>query len=105
MSLRIEQFFVRFLAGTDGGGVTQYGEGIEEHSDSDHSDFGVHVLFSDIYYSVVYLACIYVAGQIASKLLRMPPLVGEIIAGILLGPPLADFVPLPEAWVLLGEIG
>ena len=31
--------------------------------------------------------------------------VGEICAGILLGPPLADFVPLAEAWVLLGEIG
>lgn len=35
----------------------------------------------------------------------MPDLVGEIIAGILLGPPLADYVPNPEAWVLLGEIG
>lgn len=48
---------------------------------------------------------IYLAGQFASRLLKMPSLVGEIVAGILLGPPLADFVPNPEAWVLLGEIG
>ncbi|KAL7544273.1 hypothetical protein ACHAWF_007655 [Thalassiosira exigua] len=35
----------------------------------------------------------------------MPALVGEIFAGFLLGPPLADFVPHPEALVLVGEIG
>ena len=35
----------------------------------------------------------------------MPALVGEIITGFLLGPPLADFVPYPEAMVLVGEIG
>ena len=35
----------------------------------------------------------------------MPALVGEIFAGFLLGPPLADFVPYPEALVLVGEIG
>lgn len=32
-------------------------------------------------------------------------LVGEIFAGILLGPPLAGYVPNPEAFVMLGEIG
>ncbi|EED96002.1 Na+/H+ exchanger, partial [Thalassiosira pseudonana CCMP1335] len=35
----------------------------------------------------------------------IPPLVGQIIAGFLLGPPLADFVPFPEAMVLLGDLG
>ena len=35
----------------------------------------------------------------------MPALVGEIFVGFLLGPPLADFVPFPEALVLVGEIG
>ena len=35
----------------------------------------------------------------------MPALVGEIFAGFLFGPPLADFVPFPEALVLVGEIG
>ena len=35
----------------------------------------------------------------------MPALVGKIFAGFFLGPPLADFVPYPEALVLVGEIG
>ena len=35
----------------------------------------------------------------------MPSLVGEIFAGILLGPQLADYVPYEEATVLVGEIG
>ena len=35
----------------------------------------------------------------------MPSLVGEIIIGFLLGPPLANFVPYPEAFVLFGDIG
>ena len=43
-------------------------------------------------------------GIFTSKL-GMPALVGEIFTGFLLGPPLADFVPYPEALVLVGEIG
>ena len=43
-------------------------------------------------------------GIFTSKL-GMPALVGEIITGFVLGPPLADFVPFPEAMVLVGEIG
>lgn len=43
-------------------------------------------------------------GRLA-EVARMPNLVGQIFAGILLGPSLADFVPLPQAWVLLGEVG
>ena len=35
----------------------------------------------------------------------LPALVGEIFAGFLLGPPLADFVPYPGALVLAGNIG
>jgi len=70
-----------------------------------HSDFGVHIQYEELYAAIIFFACIYVAGQIASRLLRMPSLVGEIVAGILLGPPLADFVPNPPAWVLFGEIG
>ena len=44
------------------------------------------------------------AGVFTAKL-GMPALVGEIFTGFLLGPPLADFVPFPEALVLVGEIG
>jgi hypothetical protein len=76
------------------------------HGDNDgHSEFGVHITYQDLYSTFVFFACIYVCGQIASGLLRMPSLVGEIICGILLGPPLANFVPNPEAFVLLGEVG
>jgi len=67
--------------------------------------FGVHITYDDLYSSIIFLVCIYFAGQVASRLLRMPSLVGEIIAGILLGPPLANYVSFPPAWVMFGEIG
>ncbi|KAL7549070.1 hypothetical protein ACHAWF_012339 [Thalassiosira exigua] len=44
------------------------------------------------------------AGIVTAKL-GMPALVGEIIAGCIFGPQLADFCPYPEALVLVGEIG
>mmetsp|Transcript_113488 Transcript_113488/g.169781 ORF Transcript_113488/g.169781 Transcript_113488/m.169781 type:complete len:796 (+) Transcript_113488:101-2488(+) len=69
------------------------------------SEFGVHITYNDLYNSVVFLTAIYVSGQVASRFLRMPNLVGEIVCGIVLGPPLLDFVPNPEAWVLIGELG
>ena len=77
----------------------------EDDHGGGHSEFGVHITYEDLYDSVLFLVCIYVAGQFASRVLTMPCLVGEIIAGILLGPPLADFVPEATAWVMLGEIG
>ena len=69
-----------------------------------HSDFGVHIEYEDLYDTIVFFTAIYISGQVAAYV-KMPSLVGEIICGILLGPPLADFVPNPEAFVLLGEIG
>jgi len=54
--------------------------------------------------TLVFLLIIYLAGE-ASLLLGMPSLLGEIISGLLIGPPLADFVPFPEYFVLIGEIG
>lgn len=74
-------------------------------AEESHSSFGVHITYEELYDTLLFLVAIYVAGQVACRVLRMPNLVGEIVAGILLGPPLADFVPNPEAWVLLGEIG
>jgi Kef-type K+ transport system membrane component KefB len=52
----------------------------------------------------MFLVVIYVAGQLAT-LTGMPGLVGEIVAGIVLGPPLANYVPFAEAFVLIGELG
>ena len=70
-----------------------------------HSEFGVHIEFADLYASVLFFAFIYVMGALAQRVLRMPSLVGEIFAGILLGPPVTGYVPNPEAFVMLGEIG
>jgi hypothetical protein len=102
---RLEVFawqFYRMIAETAEEGDDQ----TDDHQDDDgHSEFGVHITYQDLYRTVIYLTCIYVSGQIASRFLRMPNLVGEIVCGILLGPPLADFVPNAEAWVLLGEVG
>lgn len=104
---RLEAFawqFYRMIAETAGEGGDHTDD---EHQDDDGhgGDFGVHITYQDLYRTVIYLTCIYVSGQIASRFLRMPNLVGEIVCGILLGPPLADFVPNAEAWVLLGEVG
>ena len=75
------------------------------HNNGGHSEVGVHISYEDLYSTIIFLACIYVSGQIASRFLRMPCLVGEIFCGILMGPPLADFVSYPEAFVMLGEVG
>jgi hypothetical protein len=96
----------RFLStdtNTTEGEEPQYDD--DQHEEGGHSEFGVHIEYEDLYNTVIFLTCIYLSGQIASRFLRMPSLVGEIVCGILLGPPLADFVPNPEAWVLLGELG
>ncbi len=69
------------------------------------SSFGVHIDYDDIWFAMVYLAVIWVFGFIADKVLYMPALVGQIFAGIVCGPELLDIVPMPEAFVLLGEIG
>lgn len=85
------------------GSTDSHGSG---HDDGEHhSEFGVHITYDDLYHSIVFLAAIYCAGVISSKVLKMPNLVGEIVCGIILGPPLLNFVPNAEAWVLLGEIG
>lgn len=64
-----------------------------------------HILYEDLYASIMFFACIYVGGQLAARLLKMPSLVGEIFVGILLGPNLAGYVPFAISFVMLGEIG
>mmetsp|Transcript_18256 Transcript_18256/g.22343 ORF Transcript_18256/g.22343 Transcript_18256/m.22343 type:complete len:783 (+) Transcript_18256:8-2356(+) len=66
--------------------------------------YTVRVSYEQIFNILVFLIAAYVAGLV-TKAMGMPALVGEIITGFLLGPPLADFVPFPEALVLVGEIG
>mmetsp|Transcript_12655 Transcript_12655/g.25292 ORF Transcript_12655/g.25292 Transcript_12655/m.25292 type:complete len:967 (+) Transcript_12655:195-3095(+) len=75
-----------------------------EEGEGDAHDMVVHVTYENIYAILVFLLTATAFGIVTSKL-GMPALVGEIIAGFLLGPPLADFVPYPKALVLVGEIG
>ena len=53
----------------------------------------VQVSYENIYDTLIFLAVAWLAGTFV-LLLGMPTLVGEIVAGFLLGPPLANFVPL-----------
>jgi Kef-type K+ transport system membrane component KefB len=66
---------------------------------------GVRIKYEDLYASLVFFLGTLMAGKLASKLMRAPALVGEIICGIILGPGLLNFVPLPESFVMLGELG
>eukprot|EP00584_Thalassiosira_punctigera_P002575 CAMPEP_0172547490 /NCGR_PEP_ID=MMETSP1067-20121228/17012_1 /TAXON_ID=265564 ORGANISM="Thalassiosira punctigera, Strain Tpunct2005C2" /NCGR_SAMPLE_ID=MMETSP1067 /ASSEMBLY_ACC=CAM_ASM_000444 /LENGTH=934 /DNA_ID=CAMNT_0013334581 /DNA_START=324 /DNA_END=3128 /DNA_ORIENTATION=- len=79
-----------------------HGDGDDTHSDA--HEMVVHVTYEDIYKILVFMIVATGLGIFTSKL-GMPALVGEIFAGFLLGPPLADFVPFSEALVLVGEIG
>lgn len=78
---------------------------LEEEEDDDEEDFGVEVEYEHVYDAMVFLTATYLAGIALSKFLKMPALVGEIFAGIILGPELLDYVPYEESFVLLGEIG
>ena len=63
-----------------------------------HHDFNMVILLTFSF------ASIWCAGKAASKL-GLPTLVGEILVGVVLGPPLADLMPVPEALMLFGEVG
>ena len=51
----------------------------DAHGDAhdDHA-FGFHIEFPDLFRTILYFACIYIFGQFASRLLKMPALVGEM---------------------------
>ena len=58
----------------------------------------------DVFYLLLFLAVIWLAGKVAAAA-RLPALVGEVLAGALCGPPLGDWVPVPQAVALLGQVG
>ena len=62
------------------------------------------VTYENIYNALIYLIAIHFVGGLGSYM-KIPPLVGEIIIGIILGPNVLDFVPFRFAFVMLGEIG
>mmetsp|Transcript_16213 Transcript_16213/g.31390 ORF Transcript_16213/g.31390 Transcript_16213/m.31390 type:complete len:720 (+) Transcript_16213:549-2708(+) len=58
----------------------------------------------ELYSSLAFMISLWVVGKLAS-LVKAPPLVGQIIIGMILGPNLVDFVPKVGAWKLVGEVG
>lgn len=76
-----------------------------EDEDFDPADgLAVVVTFEEILRLIVFFAAAWIMSNLSSAL-GMPGLVGEIITGFLLGPPLADFCPFPEAIVMIGNVG
>lgn len=89
--------------GSDESTVDTHADGaVESHASGVDA---THITYEDLYASIIFFAAIYVGGQIAARLLRMPSLVGEIFVGIILGPNLLAYVPHPISYVMLGEIG
>lgn len=60
--------------------------------------------FVEMYSSIVFLAAIWGIGHLF-KLVGVPILVGEIAAGIILGPHVLNFVSNVVCWKMLGEVG
>lgn len=73
--------------------TTSSNETLPPKGSYEESHPSVQVSYENIYDTLIFLAVAWLAGNFA-LLLGMPTLVGEIIAGFLLGPPLANFVPL-----------
>jgi len=70
----------------------------------EHSHGAFILILRHIDATLVFLAAVFAMGKMAT-MIGMPSLVGEIFCGFLLGPPLANFVPFPQAIVLVGELG
>jgi len=60
--------------------------------------------FDEFYAGLVFLVGVWIAGKCV-KLVGWPPLVGEITIGLILGPNLIDFVPFPDAFKMIGQLG
>ena len=68
---------------------------------------GVPSSYEDLFNTLIFFLVQFLLGDVICRrgLRVVPPLVGYIIAGVILGPEGFDFVPLTEAWVLLGNLG
>ena len=73
-----------------------------EETDSDR--LSVVVSFEDILKTIIFLLTAWLFSVVFG-LVGLPALVGEIVCGFVLGPPLLDFCPYPEAMVLIGNFG
>jgi Kef-type K+ transport system membrane component KefB len=67
-------------------------------------NLAVVVSFEEILRLTVFIATAWLLSNVCVAI-GLPGLVGEIVTGFLLGPPLANFCPFPEAMVLIGNFG
>jgi Kef-type K+ transport system membrane component KefB len=68
------------------------------------SEEDAHFTFYEVISTMIFLACVWIAGKLCESI-KMPGLIGEIVAGSLLGPSLANFAPEHRALEMIGEIG
>jgi Kef-type K+ transport system membrane component KefB len=87
-------------AGGDGDFYRQLQEGDQQEA----SSLAVNVTFEDILKTVVFLLATWGSANIC-RVIGLPSLAGEIVVGMVLGPPVLDFCPYPEAMVLIGNFG
>lgn len=68
---------------------------------------GVPSTYDDLYQMMCFFLLLFGMGDVlCQRILRIvPSLVGYIVTGVLLGPEGWNWIPIPEAWVLLGNIG
>jgi Kef-type K+ transport system membrane component KefB len=55
--------------------------------------------------TLLFLGMCFMCGMISVYIFGLPSLIGEITCGMILGPPLLNVIPFPEAMVLVGNIG
>lgn len=67
-------------------------------------ELSVVVTFEDILKTIVFLLCAWLFALVF-RVVGLPALVGEIVCGFVLGPPVLNFCPYPEAMVLIGNFG
>lgn len=83
-------------------------ESTANHVTRDAAGAAVHFepidFWADLFRLMIFLSAVFLAGK-AVQLLGGPSLIGEILAGILLGPHIANFAPEPRSLILLGDFG
>lgn len=74
------------------------------NDDDDDTSFTTQVTFHEIFQVMLFIVVVHYVGELGT-VVKTPALVGQIFAGIALGPQVLNFVPFGKSLVLLGEIG
>lgn len=72
--------------------------------DDEDDKGGKFAHFNMLFFLVLFTVAVWIAGKAAAST-GMPSLVGEIAAGVVLGPHVANFVPFAGSLQVVGEIG